>query len=163
MENANLKLSSPLTVLQTSRLQIHIKKHSVPEPNTGCWLWTRSVDGKGYGAITYAKKHQRAHRISYAAFKDIIPEGLYVCHKCDVRACVNPDHLFLGTLQENFKDMRLKGRSCKGSKKWSAKLTEEQVLAIRKDSRSSFVIGKEYGVSKVAIEMIKRRATWRHI
>lgn len=77
------------------------------EPNTGCWLWDGNFfQGKDYGRF----RGKRAHRISYEYHKGIIPEGLLVCHKCDTPACVNPDHLWLGTSYDNHTDRENKGR-----------------------------------------------------
>ncbi len=82
----------------------------MPEPNSGCWLWTAYVDRDGYGNITINRKPTPAHRASWELFKGTIPKGLLVCHKCDTPACVNPDHLFLGTHKDNIRDSFAKGR-----------------------------------------------------
>ena len=87
----------------------------VPEPNTGCWLWIGASDdrpGKGYGFIRFrGRKNWSAHRVSYTLFRGEIPEGMHVCHSCDTPACVNPDHLWLGTNQDNQLDKSIKGRA----------------------------------------------------
>ena len=76
----------------------------------GCWIWKKALAINGYGKIAWKEKSMPAHRISYSLFIGKIPNGTFVCHKCDVKSCVNPEHLFLGTHTENMKDMHRKGR-----------------------------------------------------
>lgn len=87
----------------------------LPEPNTGCWLWTGTTNNQGYGKMTISKKgtktYPRAHRVSYELFNGPIKSGLIVCHKCDTPSCVNPDHLFIGSVKDNVQDSIKKGRS----------------------------------------------------
>src|SRR3990167_3892348 len=83
----------------------------MPEPNTGCWLWTGATRYDGYGTRPWrGKTSAQAHRIAWEVFRGPIPDGLQVLHRCDVRCCVNPDHLFLGTQLDNMRDMIQKGR-----------------------------------------------------
>jgi hypothetical protein len=78
---------------------------------TGCWEWTAGKTGKGYGAFSINGKNRPAHRVSYELFKEPIPDGLFICHRCDNPGCVNPGHLFLGTHQDNMDDRSAKGRT----------------------------------------------------
>lgn len=93
-------------------LRTRLIKMHMPEPNTGCWLFMGYVDNLGYGIIAEIKRKRiKAHRVSYAVFKCEIPGGMDVMHSCDVRCCINPEHLSLGTHQDNMTDMARKGRS----------------------------------------------------
>lgn len=95
---------------------IRFMKHVMPEPNSGCWLWTGGLTRGGYGILRVgslsdgSRRSARASRLAYSLFVGPIDGDLFVCHKCDVPACVNPDHLFLGTARDNIRDMVKKGR-----------------------------------------------------
>ena len=130
----------------------------------GCWEWIGSLMLDGYGRITNKQKAILAHRLSYTIHNGEIPEGLFVCHKCDNRKCVNPKHLFLGTSLDNVRDMMKKGRGNKnfGEKVWNAIFNEQNVEDIFLDNRGCNAIAKEYGVSRGAIRGIKNRLTWKH-
>jgi hypothetical protein len=131
--------------------------------DSGCWIWTGQKSQKGYGVLQVQKnnkiKKYRAHRLSYELFKEPIPEGLYVCHSCDTPACINPAHLWVGTVQENNADKVNKSRT-------SAKLNKEQVVEIKKmlaEGHSKYQLGKMYGVHPRTIFDIKKGRTWRHV
>ena len=85
------------------------------EATTGCWLWERSIlVSGGYGQMNWQGRPSRAHRLSYEEYVGPIPGGMMVCHRCDTPACINPEHLFLGTNADNVADRDKKGRVAKG-------------------------------------------------
>lgn len=79
-------------------------------PESGCWLWTGLLSNVGYGKIGVGTKTESTHRHSYEMFIGEIPKGMQVLHRCDIRCCVNPNHLYLGTQSDNIRDMYAKGR-----------------------------------------------------
>lgn len=101
------------------------------DATTGCWNWLRGKNEDGYGYVWHQGKMHRASRASYEAFIGLIEGGLLVLHKCDNRACINPDHLFLGTHQDNAVDRNAKGRQVQGERHPNAKLTFAQVAEYR--------------------------------
>ena len=131
----------------------------------GCWEWTSYRHNQGYGLFKIKKTSYKAHRVSYEMEYGPIPNGMCVCHKCDNPPCVNPKHLFLGTQKDNMQDAANKGRlgKSKGSKNGWSKLTEKQVVAIRKDTRLHREIAKDYNVTRSVISGIKRRYSWKHV
>lgn len=102
----------------------------------GCWLWTRCLNGSGYGLINVGGRSKLAHRVSYELYKGIIPEEMCALHTCDTPACVNPDRLFLGTRVDNVADMCSKGRQNGGARvgnttSFKPKTSLETLLKIR--------------------------------
>ena len=134
-----------------------------PEPNTGCWLWLWAVHSEGYGYVRIGKRGTRVHRVMYEHHSGDIPDGLCVCHKCDVRSCVNPAHLFLGTVGDNNRDMTEKGRRAKGEAMGSAKLTERDVRQIRvllAEGKVQEAIARRYKVTHQNISAIATKRSW---
>lgn len=129
----------------------------------GCALWQGPTSGKGYGHTHFAGRPAWAHRVAYRLSAGFLPSRLHVCHRCDIKLCVNPAHLFLGTAADNNRDMLAKGRTAKGEKSGQAKLTARQVLSIRADRRLGVDIAATYGVSKALVSMIKKRRVWAHL
>ena len=143
---------------------------------TGCWNWTGTKIRKGYGKFFVNGKFRRAHRASYELHCGPIPDGMFVCHRCDNPACVNPDHLFLGTHAENMADMTAKGRNRLGSRgdanapfkrgadNPAAKLTQEDALAIRSAvGVTGVALAAKYGVSPRQIFRIRDGKKWAHL
>ncbi len=136
---------------------------------SGCWLWAGAGKGNGYGNFNLEGHYVPAHRAAYLLFNGIIADDLDVCHRCDNRACVNPDHLFLGTRLENMRDCQAKGRIARGAKlgdrsgqnAGAAKLTWDQVRAIRQSSEPAKVVAAQYGVTNDNINRIRRNETWK--
>lgn len=97
-------------------LQQNILSKCIPITETGCWIWIGATRTSGYGNIGWKGKTLGAHRASYIAFNGILPEGLQINHKCDVRSCVNPSHLYVGTQKDNMGDMDARNRRVTTSK-----------------------------------------------
>ncbi|HLU04702.1 MAG TPA: HNH endonuclease [Advenella sp.] len=196
----------------------YLEDRTIPEPNSGCYLWIGPYQSKGYGAAYIGGKFYFAHRLAWQVENGAIPKGVHCLHRCDNPACVRPEHLFLGSHSDNMADKTKKGRAAhkinadeanailhdsreheeiarsygisrttvsqikngrtwsffnkggsfgncriKGSKSKLAKLSEEDIPAIRSDHRSSRSIAKDYGVSKTTILAIKNRTQWAHV
>lgn len=142
---------------------------SVTKREGGCWLYHGPSRSGGYGDVSICRGDSGtfkwlAHRLSYEHFKGPIPEGMLVCHKCDNRGCVNPDHLFLGDHAANSSDMAAKGRSLHGERANNVKLTHKDVLAIYRMRDSGLTyreIGEKFGVTYGCIHMICAGRNWQ--
>lgn len=143
--------------------------YSMPEPNSGCLLWLAACDGRGYPVLMVDGKLVKAHRLSKCEALGIPmpPPEVKGCHKCDVRACINPDHIFFGSDADNHADMCAKGRYRNGvtlgEKHPHSKLNAALVRAIRMDTRRHADIAADLGVTKGAIQSVKAGNTWRHV
>jgi hypothetical protein len=121
-----------------------------------CWEWQGALNKDGYPTIRQNNRVCRGARIVWEATtgKALLP-GQLVCHKCDNPSCLNPNHLFVGTVKDNSWDMMRKGRGAGPLQQ--RKLTSAEVLAIRVDSRTQRVIAGDYGISQSSVSLIKRR------
>lgn len=162
---------------QKSKDKERIRQSIIIDSN-GCWIWQKAKKGNNrnssYGQMQTGsrkngtRKRMLAHRFSYEAFKGEIPIGLCVCHKCDNPPCVNPDHLFLGTRQDNIKDREEKGRNNPvfGESHFKAKITESQALSIlemRKNKIKIKEIASKFNISIHVVKDISARRNWKHI
>jgi hypothetical protein len=124
----------------------------------------RDCTEDGYPRIKVNGKGTRVHRYLYEQAYGKIPNELIACHRCDTPNCININHLFIGTVNDNVQDKVNKGRQNKGERNGRAKLTEQQVKEIRNDKTSSNnELSKKYGVDSVVIHRIKIRKLWRHV
>ncbi len=155
---------------------------SYVQKGEGCWWWKNKPATSGYGDFGFGKKsHCGAHRISYFLAKGPFPKHLNICHTCDHPMCVRPDHLWVGTNQQNIADRDQKGRTAKGDiHHWhtnveqffgernpAAKLTPEQMFNLRKDREllglSYPKLGAKYGISFAQAYRIVQRTSWKHL
>lgn len=142
------------------KLQQRLDARSMPEPNSGCVLWLGSYNEHGYGWMSWQNRPVLAHRLAWIVARGSIPQGLHVLHRCDVRCCINVDHLWCDTQAANLADMRAKGRQARGTTSGRAKLTEAQVLAIYADKRPQRVIAPEYGINQSLVAHIRSGRAW---
>lgn len=133
-------------------------------PEAGCWIWVGADNGRGYGKVYVGGgKYVQAHRAFYEVFKGETPGKLFVCHSCDNRSCVNPNHLFLGTHDDNMRDCFLKGRKARGERLRNSKLTESDVHRVLNATGSFSQISALTGIPKATVRRIKKHIFWRHV
>jgi hypothetical protein len=123
-------------------------------PN-GCWMWLGNKNSAGYPMIWLNGKSVRAHRVMFSINNGGLSDDLVVCHTCDNPSCVNPDHLFSGSRDDNNKDCKNKKRNAFGMKNGHAKISAEQIKEIRLDSRTQSEIALSYGINQSHVSRIK--------
>lgn len=152
----------------------------IPEPNTGCWLWSMSLMSNGYGQLSGGGARYAAHRFSYQLHHGPIPDGMMVLHSCDNCACVNPAHLRAGTAQDNADDLTRRGRRTRhsaddaarrvsrprGSRVYCAVIDEAvatRIAAAHRPGANVSQLARDFGVSRSVVRGILEGRTWRHV
>lgn len=170
-----MRKNTPHKYLRNCNLIKTLKNHffkyvPIPINENECMEWLGYVNPKGYGKLLHDSKSYRAHRLSYQIFVGDITKGKEVCHTCDNTKCINPNHLFLGTHQENMIDMCKKKRHIfaiqKGSEKPQSKLNEVQVRSIKRLLAKKWKqrdIAERFSVHQTVIRDINLNKTWRHV
>lgn len=159
----------PAPILISSRLDSFSQRFwsqvSIPG-RSECWVWNGSKSNKGYGTIRYGGRRVGAHRYAYT-WKNGPAGDLFVCHRCDNRSCVNPEHFFLGTNSDNMRDKVSKSRQGKGEGIGASKLTEDLVRQIRREYSGGGVtlrhLGEKHGVHFATVSHIITRKSWNHV
>lgn len=141
-----------------------LKKNSRKAAN-GCIEWIGHIENTGYGAIKFQARRLKAHRAAWELKHGKVPKGLFVLHRCDNRACINPAHLFVGTQLDNIRDMIAKGRKVvrSGERHWNAKLSKEKVVEIRARyarGERQIDIARDIGMSTSAVSAAITKRNW---
>lgn len=162
-------MSRPKSILE------RFEDKCIPVPESGCWIWIGAIETQPksrtnnleYGKMTFQGKLVKAHRVAWMLLRGEIPTNKHVLHKCDVPLCVNPDHLYIGTNHDNINDKVARGRTSSvshpGMKHAGAKLTDDDVRAIRASNKHALELAKEYGICWGHIYRLRRIERWRHI
>lgn len=160
--------SRPGRKLRVRPLAVRFWSYVDVRGDSDCWAWIGPKAAGGYGCIWHDGRLKKAHRVSYRLNIGQIPSGLCVCHSCDNRRCVNPAHLFAGTHAENNADRDAKGRTVLGRKHFgsehvNAKLSEDDVAAIRSARDTQRAISARFGVSRSLVGLIRQGKRWPHM
>lgn len=164
------KNGDPLAIRQVQHHGVSLEERfwiSV-QTGVGCWDWTAGRDPSGYGRIAVDAYPMLAHRLSWEIAHGVkLTPDQHVMHECDNPSCVRPSHLRLGNQTANMADKMMKGRHAYGTSRGinhgCAKLTEDQVRAIRASALTGVQLAKDYGVSPTQISDIRNRRVWKHL
>jgi hypothetical protein len=165
MDRKNLDKCQP-----GSSLKMRLEYYTFPVPESGCWIWMGSTGRNGYGQIHERRNRKQiafaVHRLAWELHCGKIPTGMLICHRCDIKTCINPDHLFLGSYADNINDSIKKGRRTynnSGTKNPRAKLNLSNVREIRASKEKIQKLADKYGVNNTQISRIRLYKTWRDI
>lgn len=158
----------PSDELEVTRVRAVLARFAAIDPISGCWNWTGAT-ADGYGQLFCWQRRERASRIQWILTFGAIPTGLFVCHRCDNRKCINPDHLFLGTHQDNMRDRYMKRREpgflhnykCEGNP--NAKLTADQARRVRYGMEPLSKLARELGVTHSGLYSVRIGRTWKQL
>lgn len=152
---------------QFKSIEQHIQESVFPCPNTGCWWWAGTMSPTGYGQLSSNHKSIRAHRAIYEHYKGVkLSPDIFLCHTCDNKSCVNPDHLFPGNAKINADDLVKKNMHLKGEKVGTSKLKEQEVIEIKKalaQGASINTLANQSQVHRDTIYHILIGKTWKHV
>lgn len=171
MTNRTRRACTSYERLTPERIQVFRSQYKEKGPDE-CWIWKGVMDhGYGVQALGHSNETKqqyrvKAHRAAWMIANGPIPPGLFICHRCDVRACVNPAHLFAGTLTDNNRDRNKKGRSARGEMNASAKLTAARVAEIRRLRASGATyaaIADMFGVHPATALRACTGENWKHL
>lgn len=147
-----------------------LERFSMPEPNSGCWLWLGHTCREGYGRVRFEKETRLAHRVSWIVHRGPLPPGAVLLHKCDNPACINPDHLRPGTQADNIADMVAKGRQNtaprpdqRGTRNGNSRFSADLIRAVFLSPLSQKRAAKEFGMSQAWVWRIRKAEVWPEI
>jgi hypothetical protein len=158
----------PAKIPNGKSLEYALRFHGWTITDSGCWEWNGAQNRNGYGVVYHSGETLVASRAAFRVWKSEEIGELFVCHTCDNRICINPDHLRLGTNADNMRDMVQKGRSNRkpGTKTHNAKLTDEIVREMRLRrlaGEKAVALAEEYGVTAACIVQVCKRRSWKHV
>lgn len=159
----------PATTVARMPIAARLERDSMPCPATGCTLWLAELNSGGYGRLKVRQRYKAAHRLAWELAKGPIPPGMMVCHRCDVPACINAVHLFLGTHADNAADRERKGRTKSptghaiGEACGNSRLTPQLVRDIRASRLSNAAVARNLGVAKSTVSRVRSGGLWAHV